>query len=1857
MMDTITEKSKTSVAKFEDFFSTEYKGAIFEGLEKYPDERSVVVDYLQLEMFDPDLADLLIEKPEEVIKAAQKAIKNIDTTRKNADLNVRFQNLSNIIPLRDLRSKYIGKFVAVDGIIRKTNEIRPRIVNAMFECRSCMRLHEVSQKSNLVSEPALCNDCGRRSFRLLQEESEFLDTQTTRLQEPLENLSGGEQPRQINVVLEDDLVDTTTPGDIIRITGTLKTVRDEKTKLFKNYIYCNYIEALEQEFEELQISEEDEEKIKKLAKNPDVYNKIINSTAPSIQGYREVKEAIALQLFGGVAKELEDRTRIRGDIHILIVGDPGIGKSQMLKYVSKLAPRGIYTSGKGTSGVGLCIAPESLIFTEDGAFEIAEFINKNLTNPIEYKEGIFVSKLKNPIKIQTINSTKLSSKISDKIWKLKAPEKLAKITTQTGKELILTQETKVLCYQNSKNFDRPEIQSQQTRSVCGPKIGACKHEVFGAPKSEILRDFEGISDGCQNGELRWREARELEKNNYVATTRKLQHKGQNILTLELIKDLDNVNVFGAKSLLKKLIKKIKKNKGFRELAQELEVNENSLYYDYTNKNARSYINLKLLLKLAVKANYSLEKLSDKIQDFSQYRGHSIKLPKYLNERFLYFAGLIAGDGDIRVTPTGGHSIRFSQGDKEFREKYKSLISELFGLQPKEIFQKDRVPVVRFHSKIIAHILNLLGIPESPKSNRLDISKTMFSLPNKELAAFIRGLFDCDGSVMINYTGSSSIEFFSASEKLAKKLQLALLRFGIVAHIRKREVKGQITEIRGRKVIKRNDQYVIRISGENIEKFATLIGFEHPKKKNKLQELLNKRRKQKIDTNIDIIPGVGQTINEIRSFYGLSIKETYGSNFGHLVEKGNGISRKFFQKVIKYLKSKASIENIKIELPDEIRLRIGKLLNHKELKLNEMAFYDYFKRKGRSLKVPFNVLIEATNRIKDKKLHTSLICILSELQAREVMIREKIQYLESLSYSDILFEKIKKIEIIDSPYDYVYDLTVEKSHSFIANGIVVHNTAAAVKDDLGGWSLEAGALVLGDRGNVCVDELDKMRPEDRSAIHEALEQQSYHKDFEILLANGRKVKIGDFVDKLIKQKRNEVVYGKDTEILMTDDFQVMAYDLENLKIVPVTADRISRHKAPDNFVKMEFENGRNIIVTPEHPTVIWDGDIKTVRADEIKEDMFLLGVNTYEISANGSIDSNIAKFLGFVLSEGYTYKNENNYQYEIGFTNTDEKLIEEFKIILEEQKIKYGVSIREKEGWKTLYTVRITSKEFYHNLLNEFPEVFLRSEGIRPARMKRVPNKIMMSSENNKNTFLNAYFKGDGFVDNYRTGYSTSSVKMAEDLQDLLLMYGIHSYIFREEREEGIYYKVTVSGKGNMEKFAEIIKDDPRTERVRDLINTSANKNNDRDILPDEIVQRLDNILKKLRICDGRLCNNINRGQNTHRLTLNNYVKKSEKLLEEISISLQNKDVNGAKKIFRISELSLKLNVPYSTLRYRLMNGDEEIIKILLNEANERFIKVREDLKLIKKYVQGNVRFVKVKKVELVENTESKWVYDITVEPQHLFVSHGLVLHNTISIAKAGIMATLNSRCAMLAAANPKFGRFDRYKSIAEQINLPAPILSRFDLIFIVEDKPNAEKDRKLAGHILNIHKNTSIPFEIDPELLRKYIAYARKQAHPQLTQGAIEVLQEFYVGMRGSAEDDDSPVPITARQLEALVRLSEANCKIRLGKEVTAEDAKRAIKLQQECMKQVGLDPETGKVDIDKVEGRTPKSERDKALVLMDIIKELGDEYGGRVPVSILTDEMSDRYSVSEDKVLEIINKLKQQGLVFEPQAGYLKTV
>ncbi|MEN3037510.1 MAG: minichromosome maintenance protein MCM, partial [Candidatus Methanosuratincola petrocarbonis] len=215
-----------------------------------------------------------------------------------------------------------------------------------------------------------------------------------------------------------------------------------------------------------------------------------------------------------------------------------------------------------------------------------------------------------------------------------------------------------------------------------------------------------------------------------------------------------------------------------------------------------------------------------------------------------------------------------------------------------------------------------------------------------------------------------------------------------------------------------------------------------------------------------------------------------------------------------------------------------------------------------------------------------------------------------------------------------------------------------------------------------------------------------------------------------------------------------------------------------------------------------------------------------------------------------------------------------------------------------------------------------------------------------------------------------------------------------------------------------------------------------------------------------------------------------------------------------------------------------------------------------------------------------------MSPDDRSALHEAMEQQTISVAKAGVMATLKSRCALLAAANPKMGRFDRYEPIAPQINLTPALMSRFDLIFVLTDEPNVERDSHIATHILKSNYageltsqrgiNSSINEEdienatevikpeIEPELLRKYVAYARKNVFPMLTGVAMERFKEYYINLRSQGQDGNKPVPVTARQLEALIRLGEASARLRLSNWITEEDVDRVIKIVESCLKKVG---------------------------------------------------------------------------------------
>ena len=269
--------------------------------------------------------------------------------------------------------------------------------------------------------------------------------------------------------------------------------------------------------------------------------------------------------------------------------------------------------------------------------------------------------------------------------------------------------------------------------------------------------------------------------------------------------------------------------------------------------------------------------------------------------------------------------------------------------------------------------------------------------------------------------------------------------------------------------------------------------------------------------------------------------------------------------------------------------------------------------------------------------------------------------------------------------------------------------------------------------------------------------------------------------------------------------------------------------------------------------------------------------------------------------------------------------------------------------------------------------------------------------------------------------------------------------------------------------------------------------------------------------------------------------------------------------------------------------------------------------------------------------------------------HEAMEQQTVSVAKGGIVATLNARTSILAAANPALGRYDPYRTMIENINLPTTILSRFDLIFLIKDQPEKEVDQRMAEHILLLHKTGAAPVEapVPPLLLKKYISYA-KTIRPLLTDDAMKRFEDFYVQMR-TTESRESPIAITARQLESLIRLAEARARAALRKEVIIEDAQASILLMRKSLEQVGVDISgSGEIDIDIIMTGKPKSLRDKLQVVLSTIVD-GEKESGMVREEELYERLQQEYDIRREEAYRLIAQLTREGTIYSPRQGYFK--
>lgn len=266
---------------------------------------------------------------------------------------------------------------------------------------------------------------------------------------------------------------------------------------------------------------------------------------------------------------------------------------------------------------------------------------------------------------------------------------------------------------------------------------------------------------------------------------------------------------------------------------------------------------------------------------------------------------------------------------------------------------------------------------------------------------------------------------------------------------------------------------------------------------------------------------------------------------------------------------------------------------------------------------------------------------------------------------------------------------------------------------------------------------------------------------------------------------------------------------------------------------------------------------------------------------------------------------------------------------------------------------------------------------------------------------------------------------------------------------------------------------------------------------------------------------------------------------------------------------------------------------------------------------------------------------------------------TVSIAKAGIIATLHARTSVLASANPTESRYNPNISVVENIQLPPTLLSRFDLIYLILDSPNVEHDRRLAQHLVGLYYETPNIVEppLDQNLLRDYIEYARENIHPSITDGACKVLIDSYLEMRNPGggfnaavgSNGTRTISATPRQLESLVRLSEGLAKMRYSETVIERDAREAVRLMQVATQAAATDPRTGRIDMDMIATGRSAADRQMEEQVAGTLKELLLERRGvRMTVREIERQLGEitNTTPSHDTVVQMLRRLEDEGVV-----------
>jgi len=1911
-------KREELIIEAKSFFDS-YKKELGDSIRK--GGNVIYLDFMKLTEFSNRLAEEILKNPEDTLRLVELAIEESGLV---SNVRVRLANLpkSQDTKIRNIRSKHLDEMIVIEGIIRQASDVRPQVVNAKFECPSCGTIISVLQMEKKFREPSRCS-CGRRGgFKLISKE--MVDTQRLVIEESPESLSGGEQPKRINVFVKEDLVEPrmeekTTPGSRVKVIGILKEVpvplpSGGLSTRFELSIEVNNIIALEETFEELDITEEDERQILELSQDPEIFNNLAKSITPSVWGYEEIKRALVLQLFAGVQKVHTDGQKSRGDIHILLIGDPGvaksIGKNEEIMYISK---------------------------KETGYISVEKLYNKFGRKPTN-------------LKVLTINMKehKPEWKKVNEILKHSPKEKLIEIITEHGKKITATKDHSFITL--SEKGEIIPIKGSNINKGTYLPIPINYHK-------EIFKVF-------TPGELNKKNTNSKLLPEKIPLDENLGFFFGIFLAEGYIKNKRTIEISNKnKEIQKKVI----------DSAKRLRLN-----YNADEKSVSVFsINLGRIL-----GSYCYDKDISVIKGFKGNYSRIKKIPEWMYFapcEFVYglLSGLFSGDGRLIKDKKMLKGFELTTISKKLAKGTSDLLFSI------GILNKIKKREYNYKKRKTSCYYVSIPTPMIKKfSNNIKIFGREVKFNEKDPIYSYNNMIPCGWLVYeivkkLGYNSRKNGNRTLASEMRTIKKRGEIGRLRLLKLIKEFEKKNR--NLRELKLLKKiTESNIIWSKVKEIKecgKEKEVYDLSIPSTNTFVANGIGVHNSVTLDFMAKISPkgryvvgksasGAGLTATVVRDEYlrgwSLEAGAMVLSNKGLVcideLEKMDPGDRSAMHEA---MEQQCMLPDFKLMLANGSEVKIGELVDNL-IEKNKSKIYqgkdcEILEVKNiRLLSTDFlSVFPTNATRISRHLAPKKFIkIILTNGQEITVTPEHPCWIVKEGKIKTIPAEKLKegiqfpipsKIVIESQPYNSKNDLLCKILGYHISDGSYELNRSK--KTGIQFWNNDEELIkeyknvitkyfninpIITKRNNQfavrviskkVVEEFEKL---DKNLLEKGDIKKIPEKIMSLPIENLRYLlrALYDGDGSVIFQKRNgcrisfvsqnRKLTKQIANLLLRFEIQSSIFRDNHSKVWRLDIsgqDNLTRFLAQISFLskKKKERLKRYCSLNKSYKTI---KDIIPGCTEKINEIFKKLDISAKR-EIGHSIDLGVEKQRKFLqklvlIAEKRLKKieliKENQYK--------------EIKSDLDEiKKLAFGyarwtkikeVKEIENKGIKWVYDVTIEPNHtFISNGMILHNTVTISKANVQAcysSDTEVLTEKGWQKYDNVKNLKIAQYNPTNNSIKFlphkglYVYNYNGKMYNFKNKRADILVTPN-HTMLVKLENqkkykkinaEDITSYRIKVLNSGNFigaEQKYFILPAIKHKQKRKHTKYTHQHKNKKipmnlwleflgyylteggiETIPTIGIVQKRGKDCEKIQKCLVKLTKIL--GCSLSEINCGKYVrfKITQTQLYEYLKRLGHKcwDKNTS---INFSEFSKKqLKIFYDAM----MLGDGSSIGKDFGSTSEKFIDDMQTIScLIGKSACKNIQYKEgtrgkrktMYRISLCEKQEielkKKSIKKINYNEKVWCFSTSTGFFITRRNGKIAIQGnTLRAETSVLAAANPKFGRFDPYQSIAQQIDIPPTLINRFDIIFTLRDIPDKEKDRRIASHVLSEHLRKGEEMLIPRELFRKYVAFAKQKIRPELSNEAVEEIKTFYVELRNKPVASESalkPIPISARQLQALIRMSEASAKIRLSKVVSIDDAKIAIELMKYYLMQVGYDYESKTFDIDKISGRMSSSKRNKVFMVRDIITELEGKVGKLIPIEEIKKELEDK--LSEDEIDDAIRELEKNSIIFKPRRGYIE--